>query len=148
MVNSLILNSWPLISSGHQCFLTIYYICLVYACFFFQLLFFTIFPSERSILPLLIVLSWVWPLVHWHCRCKYVQRWCTGWFSVWSWHKLVIRENEASVEEMLPQDPPEAFFSVISGAGSVHCRWSYPWAGSPRFYKKAGWASHVEQTSK
>ena len=32
--------------------------------------------------------------------------------------------------------------------GLAHCWWCHPWAGGPRFYKKAGWASHNEQDCK
>ena len=31
--------------------------------------------------------------------------------------------------------------------GPAHCGWGHLWAGSPGFYKKAGWASHGEQAS-
>lgn len=33
------------------------------------------------------------------------------------------------------------------GKGPAHCEWDHPWAGSPGIYKKAGWASHLEQAS-
>lgn len=37
---------------------------------------------------------------------------------------------------------------MINDGGPAHSRQCYPWAGSPGFYRKAGWASHMEQASK
>ena len=66
----------------------------------------------------------------------------------------VIREAGTSVKKM----PLEAWAfgkavrhflnQWLMGEDPVHCPWCHPWTDGPELCKKAGWASHQEQSSK
>ena len=62
----------------------------------------------------------------------------------------VITEKGASGEEMPPWDPAVRYFlnQWSRGEGPVHCEWCHPWASSPGFYRKAGWARPEKQANK
>lgn len=62
----------------------------------------------------------------------------------------VILEEETLIEKMPPYNqvinrPVRDFLNWWSMEDPAHCRWFYPWAGGPEFYKKAVWTSHEGQ---
>lgn len=69
-----------------------------------------------------------------------------------TWHKFTSSERGKPLLKnvSISSDCKQAcrHFLMIYGEGPGHCGLSHPWASVPRFYKKSGWKSHVEQANK
>jgi hypothetical protein len=74
---------------------------------------------------------------------------CTGWFCVSTWHSWSYhRERSLPGGNASMRSSCKTFSQLVIKGGRTHCGWCHPWAGSPGFYKRAGWASQEKQASK